>query len=94
MYVCMYVCCDFFYLISRQFELQSYEYMKIMYVNCRGKNYMKVDRRSYRRHFYSCEKKAWKKSGLYRISLNFFFATAKVASITAIIYFDIFIHII
>ena len=69
--------CDFFYLISCQFELRSYEYMKIIYVNYRGKNYMKVDRHSYRPNFCSCETKAWKKSGLYRISLNFFFRDCK-----------------
>ena len=39
----------------------SYEYMKIIYVNCRVKNYMKVDHRSYRRNLCSYEKKAWKK---------------------------------
>ena len=38
----------------------SYEYMKIIYVNCGLNNYFKVDDRSYRRNFYSCEKKAWK----------------------------------
>ena len=29
--------------------------MKIIYVNCGVKNYMKVDHRSYRRNFCSCE---------------------------------------
>ena len=38
----------------------SYEYMKIIHVNCGVKNYMKVDHRSYRRNFRSCEKEAWK----------------------------------
>ena len=34
---------------------------------------MKEDHRSYRRNFYSCEKKAWKNSGLYGIrTLDFF----------------------
>ena len=32
--------------------------MKIIYVNCRVKNYMKVDHRSYRRNLCSYEKKA------------------------------------
>ena len=32
-----------------------------MYVNCRVKNYMKVDHRSYRRNLCSYEKKEWKK---------------------------------
>ena len=43
--------------------------MKIIYENCRVKNYyMKEDHRSYRRNFCSWEKKAWKKkSGLYGI---------------------------
>ena len=41
--------------------------MKIIYVNCGVKNYMKVDHRSYRRNFYSCEKKPWKNLGLYGI---------------------------
>ena len=40
--------------------VRSYEYMKIIYVNCRDKNYVKVDHRSYRRNLCSCEKKAWK----------------------------------
>ena len=35
--------------------------MKIIYVNCGVKNYMKVDHCSYRRNFCSCEKKVWKK---------------------------------
>ena len=41
--------------------------MKIMYENCAVKNYMKEDHRSYRCNFCSCEKKAWKTSGLYGI---------------------------
>ena len=41
--------------------------MKITYENCRVKNYTKEDHRSYRRNFCSCEKKAWKNSGLYGI---------------------------
>ena len=41
--------------------------MKIMYENCGVKNYMKEDHRSYRCNFCSCEKKAWKTSGLYGI---------------------------
>ena len=48
----------FIYLISRHFELRSYEYMEIIYVNCGVKNYIKVDHRCYRRNFCSCEKKA------------------------------------
>ena len=36
----------------------SYEFMKIIYVNCEVKNYVKVDHRSYRRNFCICEKKA------------------------------------
>ena len=39
--------------------LWSYEYMKIIYVNCGVKNYMKGDHRSCRRNFCSCEEKAW-----------------------------------
>ena len=35
--------------------------MKIIYVNCGVKSYVKVDHCSYRRNFCSCEKKAWKK---------------------------------
>ena len=46
----------------------NYEYMKIIYVNCRVKNYLKEDCRSCIRNLCHCEKKAWKKnSGLYRI---------------------------
>ena len=42
--------------------------MKIIYVNCGVKNYLKEDHRSSIRNLYSCEKKAWKKnSGLYGI---------------------------
>ena len=41
--------------------------MKIMYENCGVKNYMKEDHRSYRCNFCSCEKKAWKTSGVYGI---------------------------
>ena len=34
--------------------------MKIIYVNCEVKNYVKVDHRSYRRNFcINCEKKAF-----------------------------------
>ena len=33
--------------------------MKIIYVNCGVKNYMKEHRRSYVRNFCSCEKKAY-----------------------------------
>ena len=47
--------------------------MKIIYVNCRVKNYVKEDHRSYRRNFFS----------------GFLFATAKVASITAMIFFHV-----
>ena len=42
-------------------------YMKIIYENCRVKNNMKEDDRSYRRKFCSCGKKALKNSGLYGI---------------------------
>ena len=42
-------------------------FMKIICVNCGAKNYTKVDHRSYRRNFWSCEKKARKNSGLYGI---------------------------
>ena len=41
--------------------------MKIICENCGVKNYMKQDHRSYKRNFCSCEKKAWKKLGLYGI---------------------------
>ena len=41
--------------------------MKIIYVSCRVKNYIEVDHRSYRCNFCSCEKKAWKHSGLYGV---------------------------
>ena len=40
--------------------------MKIIYENSGVKNYME-DHGSYRRNFCSCEKKAWKNSGLYGI---------------------------
>ena len=33
--------------------------MKIIYVNCEVKNYVKVYHRSYRRNFCICEKKAF-----------------------------------
>ena len=59
--------------------------MKIIYVNCGVKSYMKVDHCSYRRNFCSCEKKAWKKK-------FFLFATSKVVSLTAMIYFHIILH--
>ena len=56
--------------------------MKVIYMNCGVKNYMKVDyrryHRSYRRNFLA----AWNFSG-------FLFATAKVASITVMIHFHI-----
>ena len=42
--------------------------MKIIYVNCGVKNYLKEDHRSYIRLFYSCEKKGWKKFRLVRDS--------------------------
>ena len=32
--------------------------MKILYVNCEGKNYLKEDHRSHIRNLRSCEKKA------------------------------------
>ena len=35
--------------------------MKIIHENYGVKNYMKEDYRSYRRNFWSCENKAWKK---------------------------------
>ena len=43
-------------------------FMKIICVNCGAKNYTKVDHRSYRRNFWSCEKKARKKIRLVRDS--------------------------
>ena len=43
-------------------------FMKIICVNCGAKNYTKVDHRSYRRNFWSCEKKARKKFRLVRDS--------------------------
>ena len=59
--------------------------MKVIYMNCGVKNYMKVDyrryHRSYRRNFripYKLE-----------FFSGFLFAAAKVASITVIIYFHI-----
>ena len=42
--------------------------MKIICVNCEAKNCMKVDHRSSRRNFWSCEKKARKKFRLVRDS--------------------------
>ena len=47
--------------------------MKIIYVNCGVKNYVKEDHRSHRRNFFS----------------GFLFATAKVASISAMIFFHV-----
>ena len=47
----------------------------------------KEDHRSYRRNFCSCEKKAWKK-----FISGFLFATANVASITAMIFCHIILH--
>ena len=41
--------------------------MKIICENCGVNNYMKEDHYSYKRNFCSCEKKAWKNSGLYGI---------------------------
>ena len=38
--------------------------MKIIYMNCEVKNYLKEDHRSYIRNLCSCEKKAQKNSGL------------------------------
>ena len=71
--------------ISLSSLARSYEYMKVIYVNCGVKNYMEVDyrryRRSYRRNF-RIPYKPEKFSG-------FLFATVKVASITAMIYFHI-----
>ena len=68
--------------------------------------YMKEDHRSYGPNFCSCKKKVWKNSGLYGITVSglnplqawmllfsgFLFATAKVASITAMIFFHITLH--
>ena len=44
-----------------KFHFWNYEYMKIIYVNCRVKNYLKEDHRSCIRNLCICEKKAWKK---------------------------------
>ena len=52
--------------------------MKIIYENCGVKNYMKEDHRSYWRNFCSCEKKAWKNSGLYRIRTRDLYSTGAV----------------
>ena len=52
---------------SQKFSFWSYEYMKNLYENCGVKNYMREEHRSYIRNFWSCEKKAWKNSGLYGI---------------------------
>ena len=61
--------------------------MKIIYGNCRVKNYMKEDHRSYRRDIcIFCEKKSLKK---FRLFQAFRFAAAKVASISAMIFFHI-----
>ena len=92
---------------------QSYEYMKIIYENCRVKNYTNEDRCSYRHNFSSCQKKgcthiAEVKGSLYgralhwyrggqefesctslNFSLGFLSATAKVVSITALIFFHL-----
>ena len=40
----------------------------MIYENCEVKNYMKEDRRSYKRNFCSCEKKALKKISLIQDS--------------------------
>ena len=57
--------------------------MKIIYENCRVKNYMKEDHRTYRRNFCSCDKKA------------FFSQLQKVASaITAMIFFHIILRLL
>ena len=50
---------DFLYSINT-LKKWIYGYMKIIYENCRVKNNMKEDHRSYRRKFCSCGKKAWK----------------------------------
>ena len=42
--------------------------MKIIYVNCGVKNYMKVDHCSYRHNFCSCERKPEKRFRLVRDS--------------------------
>ena len=67
--------------------------------------YMKEDHRSYGPNICSCEKKVWKISGLYGITVSglnpvqgcsFFlgslFATARVASIIAMILFHVILH--
>ena len=50
-----------FNIYLKHYPKWSYEYMIVIYVNCGVKNYVKVDHRSYRRNFCSCETKAWKK---------------------------------
>ena len=52
--------------------------MKIIYVNCGVKIYLKEDHRSdiYIHNLCSCEKKAWKKSGLYGIRALDFYDTS------------------
>ena len=49
--------------------LWSFEYMKIIYENCRVKNYMKEDHRSYRHNLCTtvAKRKAWKNSGFFRL---------------------------
>ena len=44
--------------------------MKIIYVNCRVKNYMKVDHRNDRCNLRSCEKKASKKQNKTKQNKN------------------------
>ena len=65
--------------------------MKIIFVNCGVKNYMKEDHRSYIRNFSLA-----KREGAGRTSLIFFssslFATAKIAYITAMIFLHIILH--
>ena len=72
--------------VTPHFSIWNYERMKIIYVSCAVKNYLKEDHRSYVRSLCSCEKKAWKKNlGLYGI----LFATASVTYITAMIFLQI-----
>ena len=65
--------------------------MKIIYVNCGVKNYMKEDHRSYIRNFCTCEKRAY---GLYKPDFfsSSLFATAKIAYVTAMIFLHIILH--
>ena len=58
--------------------------MKIIYVNCRVKNLMKDDHRSYMLNLCSCENDAF--------FSGFLFATAKVAYITAMIILHLILH--